>query len=309
MDDLKTTLQRPLDRANMSNDTASLRALVGLLNNHEVTGAVVPAEEKNAVSNPPLNPPAAAPIPLTPPASLIGTPVKAKTLPNSGFVPGIGPGVAASLIPNRIFFTGNSKVGKSWLAAQMGARVFEFDDPIDSMAASAFGDVQEPALLNQFRAEIRAWGDGIVTNNHPLTAARAFFIEWIRGCNAKFFGCSLQEFGTPGFWAKSLIARVTAFQTEFPKERVVVTDVLLPDQYHALLPTFRAYHVTCNPLTRSSRGGGALTNPVADAVGRDLTQKISQSPTGSKLWCVWCDEKYPSPSARVLTVPEFLGQL
>ena len=314
MDDLKNpTLKRPMDREAMSNDALSLRALVGFLNNPLVTGAVAPPPEEESP-----RPPAA--VEKAKADSMIEKLKRdnaraaadekrlAKSPPPP--LPKSGP-VASTITPiqRRLLFTGLPRTGKSWLATHLGARVFEFDDPIFSLAASAFGEVPA-ADLGRFVPEVRAWGEGAVNDKYPLTATRALFIEYMRSAGKQgdlLFGVPVSEFGTAGFWTNCLLARATRFTEEFPKELLVVTDVTEAGQYTALKEGgFLPFHITSHPMTRSARGGSNVADKLAGIIERDITQKVSQSPAGKRLWCVWCDEKYPTPSARFYSVADFL---
>lgn len=305
MNELKdTTLARPLDRNAMNNDVATLLNLVGILNNTEITGAVVPPEETPMVREEAKAAKRAA-------AQAEAEVLKATLEVTHQQQP---PKVAQEPATNtfalppgtkRIFFTGAPKAGKSWLAAQMGVRAFELDDPIRAMARDSFGDCREEDYV-EFANEVFAWGEGIVNSKRPLTAARAAFVSSFRQTGDS--SIPFQEFGLAGFWAKALLARVARFQGEFPNELVVVTDIGTVDQYKALREQgFIAIHVTCNNITRSGRGGTGFMPSLVTSIERDITQKISQQPRGAKLWCVWCDDKYPLPSARMLTTAEFLG--
>ena len=303
-------LKRKMDPNAMGNDAAQLRALTAMMNNPALTGAVVPPEEAANIKPAPLMPvkPAAtcsAPACVERPAG----PGESPDAPRLK-APGVKPAAVAGL-PRKLFFTGFPRVGKSWLGDQLSARVFEFDDPIFSLATDCFGPVRNPKDLERFVLEVRAWGDGSVSERYPLTAARAMFVEYIRAAGAardKLFGIPVQDYGTAGFWNKCLIARVTRFEQDFPKHLVVVTEVTAPDQYAALREAgFRPYHVACNPLTRSSRGGAPLVGTIAESIERDITQKISQQPQGGKMWAVWNDQQYPPPSSRFLSVQEFFS--
>ena len=293
MEDLKsTTLARPLDRNNMSNDAAALRTLVGFLNDPRVTGAAPPPANKPVVKPTPT--PAARPTP----------PVPARKL-----------ATARSAAPKRLFFTGGAKVGKAFLAAQIigpAGKQFGFDDPIVALAVSTFGE-QSPASLVRFIAEVRGWGEGVVSDQLPLTAARAMFVENMRASGKEgnaLFGAPVEGFGTKGFWASCLLARVEKYESETPGARIVVTRVTTPDNYMALKKAgFVPWHVTCNPMTRSARGGSNLVDNVSERIERDITSKLSQSGQGTKLWCVWSDDKYPVPSPRLFTVHEFLSEI
>lgn len=304
-------LKRPMDPGAMGNDTASLRALCGMLNDPNITGAEVPPEERAAMNKLVAGAAAAipegqpAPLPKLTKANVLPKPAQ-KQQPVSGAVHKTS--VLVRGVPT-LFFTGHSRVGKSWLAAQLGATVLEFDDPIYAMAATAFGPVQDKGALNQFVGEVRAWGDGNDTT--PMTPARALFTIHIRSAGKDglaLFGVNPQEFGTPGFWIRSLLSR--AVRANDLKNPIVVTSVETTEQYQGLRQAgFAPYHVLCNSLTRSARGGKPLTNPLADGIERDITTKLSQTPSGMKFWAVWNDDKYPVPSPRLLSVDEFLSQI
>lgn len=325
MNELKDTkLARPLDRNAMNNDVATLRNLVGMLNNTEITGAVVPPEEPNrdiatqqtsqspavreeAVAARRAEAQAEAEILK---ATLETTREQARSFTPPPTVP-LEPATNTFSLPpgtKRIFFTGAAKAGKSWLAAQLGARAFELDDPIRAMAREAFGDCREEDYVD-FANEVFAWGEGIVNKRYPLTASRAAFVDSFRqSANVDPSQIPLREFGLAGFWTNALRMRVDRFQESYPDELIVVTDIGTVDQYKALRQNgFAAIHVTCNNITRSGRGGSSVIPSLVNSIERDITQKISQQPRGHKLWCVWCDEKYPPPSNRMLTTAEFLG--
>lgn len=266
-------LARPMDRAAMNNDLAVLNQLLGVLNNPLITGA-----------EPPKNAP--KPTPAAP------------TIQMSAF----------KLSSNKIFFTGAAKAGKSWLSAKIAAVPFELDDPIRAMARDVFGSDAREGDLAEFTHEVFAWGEGQVSKKFPLTASRALFIGNARESQAKVFGISTSTFGTSAFWLNSLAARVNAFAKANPKEIVAVTDVGTAEQYKFLRAAgFMPIHVMCHNLTRNGRGGTNVIDPLVSSIERDITNKISQSPGGQKLWVVWSDTSYPPPSKRFLTVDEFTG--
>jgi hypothetical protein len=163
--------------------------------------------------------------------------------------------------------------------------------------------------LPPFFQEVFSWGEGIVSKAFPLTGSRAMFIETVRSTkDSNLFGVPFEEFGTAGFWGRSLIARATQFHKEFPKEQVVVTGVYDGGQYQQLREAgFVPFHVSCNNITRTARGGTAVVNALSEGIERDLTKKISAQPNGPKLWAIWCDDKYSMPNKRLLTIEEFLN--
>ena len=90
----------------------------------------------------------------------------------------------------------------------------------------------------------------------------------------------------------------------------VVTSVWTAEQYKFLRAAgYTPIHVMCNNITRTGRGGSQVVDSLTTTIERDITNKISSEPRGKKLWAVWCDEKYPPTSARLMTVEEFLKAL
>jgi hypothetical protein len=361
MNELTEKPKRPMDRTLMGNDAASLRQLTALLNDPRITGAVVPPEEKavlNATGAPARQPEApvtqlptdplngAAPTPraierisdapvAAPPLAGPKTPHQRLSKPATPQRTQTAPQVVSAHLPaQKLFFTGHSGAGKSYLAEQLKARVFEFNDPIYALAASVFGEVSDVTLLEPFVAEVTAWGEGSLTA--PLTTPRAMFIDYMREAGEegdKLMGVPVSEFGTPGFWTRCLLARVARFQAQesasIEKVRinnttekaldslaanrvphltpVAVTHIETPDQWRSLqVAGFRPYHVACLAATRVARGA-SVESPVAVAIDRDITQKLSQHKDGGKLWCIWNDPQHPSPSNRLLSLQEFLG--
>lgn len=278
-----------------------LRGLVSLLNNPEITGAVKEATDAE---------PVIVASPVTPSSKPVDLPVVAAPSPNSVRL-------AKTVGPVRLMLTGHSGSGKSWLAAAISGAVLEFSDPIVRMARIAFGtgdgSFDTPEKLRRLRAVVRevlGWGDGVINDDYGLTAVRMLFIDNIRSTGESgglFFGISPKEFGTPGFWIRSLLARVAQHEKNNPARPAVVTDVTTEEQYLSLRKAgFLPYHVMCNNVTRSARGGAASVLPLNANIERDLLKKISSSPKGNKLWCVWCDDKYPPTSSRLLTTDEFI---
>jgi hypothetical protein len=337
MDELTTAPARPMDRNLMGNDAATLRNLCGTLNNPNITGAVVPDEEKmTQISAPmPLNLPASSPLAaavkrgmeqadkvlrentLTSPATAPLTPHQRQDLATAKATrvtqtPPTAPQPVTSHTPaKRILFTGHPGAGKKWLAEQIHAQVFEFSDPIYALAANAFGAVPDAKLLSGFVQEITAWGEGVITPSYPLTAARAMFCDQMHeaGVNGDaLMGVPVSEFGTPGYWSKCLLARVARYE-DTHKDIVAVTGIESPEQFKLLREKgFRPYHVACHNNTRAKRG--ATTNDfnrVAAMIEQDITNKLSREPSGAKLWCVWNDTENPTPSQRLLSLGEFLA--
>lgn len=325
-------LKKPMDRALMGNDLAALRQVCGMLNNPAITGAVVPPEEKTSAITAPTpvieaqrkqeDKRAAAALqanslggdmplmPLTPHQKKEAKPVmprvtQTQTTPVQ---------VTSHDAVNKLFFTGHPFAGKSWLADQLHARVFEFADPIYAIAANAFGSIEDVSLLAPFVNEIYAWGEGLISNDYPLSPVRAMFCDWIKESGEEgdaLMGVPVSQFGTSGYWAACLLSRVERFlrvPEAITTTRVVVTGVNTPEQYKFLRDSgFRPYHVACHNTTRASRGATTESfNRVAAMVEQDITAKLSREKTGSKFWCIWNDTQQPMPSQRLLSLQEFL---
>jgi hypothetical protein len=326
-----------MDRNLMGNDAATLRHLCGDLNNPALTGAVVPPEEKITQISAPMPLAAEMRSPTSPLAAAVkrGLDHAEKVLRENTLsgppIPMLTPHqkreakqAVAPIAPQpitansshspskRILFTGHPSVGKSWLAAQIKARVFEFSDPIYALAGVAFGTVADVKLLDDFVQDITAWGEGYISPEYPLTAMRAMFLDSIREAGAdgeELMGMPLHIFGTPGFWAKSLLARVALYENNKPNATVVVTGIQSPEQFKLLQSQgFRPYHVSCQNTTRAKRGATTSDfNRVAAMIEQDITNKLSRQPSGGKLWCVWNDQENNSPSNRLLSLQEFLA--
>lgn len=280
----------------MANDAAVLRHLAAELNNPLITGAQVPQEEAEAMQK------------------VLAPPVPVKPVPPKP----AGPArfVTMAEVPQpaqrKFLFTGLPKSGKSHLAQLMGAITVELDDPIIRLGRAAFGEAfSGDEHTAQFVAIIRAWGDGVVSDQVPLTPERAMFLDNIRTTGAdgkKLFQEDPAGFGSPGFWAASLIARAERILEKNPGKQVVTTAIYSSEQYSALRANgFRPYHVMCSTATLTARGAGNLTvNNISSRIEQDVIKKISEQPSGSGLWCVWTDQETPRPSPRILNIDDFL---
>jgi len=193
-DALKPNLTRPLDKAAMSNDSATLRALTGMLNNPALTGAVVPKGETTALPttalppgsipdhsdvSPPSNIGGAAPFPSAQTANPPGS-----ALPPAREVPAKETPAAAVKVGLRLLFTGR---GLSDTAHAIGAVEYNISAPVFKLAQkffneSVFSDVNSisaPGSVS-FLATIKAWGAGEISAAFPVTPARAIFVQMIR---------------------------------------------------------------------------------------------------------------------------------
>ena len=131
------------------------------------------------------------------------------------------------------------------------------------MIRDVFGSETSPEL----ERDLFAWGDGTVAKSTPLTPSRLLFVRYI-GESKYVGGVDAKLFGTPNFWLASLAARLAG-----EKGIVAVTDVWDANQYKFLRQSgFTPFHVMCNNITRSGRGGSNVVCP-------RLCQLSATSPT------------------------------
>lgn len=208
------------------------------------------------------------------------------------------PVIAAARNPSRlILFTGRPKSGKTFLAAQLGAISIDLREAVRDLARGMFfpGDLADkhPEAFESFCRRFRAWGAGIVSESVPMDTTRLLVMRSV----------SVPKFGTPTFWASIALGIVK----EDPVIRYCIEGVETAAEHKMLTEAgFRPYHVMAGQLTISSRGGMPLPSDLTTGLDNDVLRKIASQPHGKKLWCVWNDPSYPSPSPRLLSMNEFL---
>jgi hypothetical protein len=318
--DLSPEQKRPLDKSQLGQDVAALRGLVAFMNNPEITGAVVPPEEKVAINKTfqqPLDRRGAS-IPIDPIPSSIDrvTPTASNILPEQTINP-------ASL-GRKIFFTGRIGVGKDYNSAAIGARVIGFADPLYQLVEYLTGqkvtstDGKQIPGVRKFLQMIGQWGRNEINEQYPLTPERAMFSMMVRSLanqNITFGeGVDWGNFGyTPDLWVEGLLKRA-----EVIEGRIAVTNCRYNNEYRKLLANdFQHWHCVCSPATWTTRLaslGLSVSSPeikdmsekLAQGLDSDLTKKISTQRHGPKLQVIWSDDKAPSPSNRFYTTQEFL---
>lgn len=202
-----------------------------------------------------------------------------------------------SLDLRRVFFTGRSGVGKSWLAQQMGAMEFCIQDPITAMLTEQFesiGNTMPMDLLNL----ILAWGEGAVNDKVPLTATRLLFQQFARNQ----FG---EDFGRTGFWARRLIDNASAVEGQS-----VITTVTDSGLFTALKEAgFQHFHLMASNATIGNRNRRKNANDqLATHLDNQIIKAISASgAAGEKLKAVWCDTASPPISPRLFDIGSFLA--
>lgn len=314
-----------------SSDVAALSGLLDFMNNSEITGAVIPAGEdpKEALRAKPI---AAAAAPTIPEFS---DPLANIEIPDSpqDFVPPVPPPpvvAAPTAPPNRLFFTGNLGVGKDYLANAAGLKVFGVADPLYAIAEYFFGvtiNSAEGKGLHGARAFLQAVGQigrGVISEQYPLTPARANLIEVCRrlGAAGEFggrHGVDWESFGrNNNIWLDAGVCRVDFHLAEHPDARVAITNVRFDHEFKALQSAGWAhFHVMLGSKTwimRLAKLGLTPDSPqlkdvserLASNFNAGVVKQLSAQKQGPMLRVVWCDENSAPPWPRVHTVQSFL---
>jgi hypothetical protein len=307
-----TKLARPMDRTNMANDDATLRALAGQLNNPRAsaieklqsfavdttkysgpTGTAnmtIPTEQIPDESTLPrtsgANPTGAALSPVAPP------PVAPSTFHSQRAAP----------ISNRLVFTGR-ELGLTII--DIGARHFHVGQGVYSLAQVFFncplGDSAPSPIVaapgaQSFIDTLRAWGTGEISQAFPVNATRALFVTMIHslaGAKQLPGGFDWAKYGKDeGFWIDSAIEQAKAAEAE--GFRVAFTGIKSVTE----LNYFRGigcshWHITGSP--------GAKVDEFANALDQDVIRQLSKTRQGPKLRCIWRSPA-ASPSPRLWSV-------
>jgi hypothetical protein len=249
------------------------------------TAGLQPAFPAEAAAVP--SPESLTPTPAQPAAEVVAAAPPAASV--------LTPAATGSKGPARILLTGKTGAGKSWLAAETGGALVDTAIPILGLIERYFGKLPNPAAM---AAQIRAWGDGLVSLKYPATVERMLFVDWIRGKHDGMF----LNFGTPGFWATLALS-----EADIQTGRVVITDVKTPLEFQKLTDAgFIHYHVTCSNATWAARPKSANSDDgLAIHLDNSAVKKTSLQPAGEMLRCVWNDT-VARPSPRLHTVASYL---
>lgn len=317
MNELKNQTAVPLPKGDgLRSETANLNSLLGMLNNPEITGAVVPPEAKEAVR-----------VPTHP--NVRKVPAEAKTTSPDTPAPIAAPRAARSPI-TRLFFTGGIGVGKDYVAAASGAQVIGFADPLYSLVGVLFPGVEVTATsgkdipgVRELLQALGQWGRNIIDPKYPLTPARAMMTAFIKQmARANVFDPALcvewVTFGSnPDIWLDSLVERANRLDAG---RRVAATNVRFENEFKRLNSEgWTHYHVMCSPATRQDRlrkmniqpGSPALVDTserLAMALDADVMKKLRSPANTNRLRVVWNDTA-PPPSPRVYTVNQWLQEI
>lgn len=234
-------------------------------------------------------------------------------------------GVRAAINPQKIFYTGLIGAGKDYVAEQTGATIFGFSDPIFHLAEYFFGITVNSKAgkdipgVRSFLQMAGQWGRAEVSEQYPLTPARACFVSMIRslGEMGRFDGkydIDWSQFGRDAhLWLNGVTKRAAAYLQDSPSGRIATTNVRFQPEYKALSElSWTHFHVMCSPATRAKRVKVTSDKDESERMAlwfnNDVTMKISQRPTGPKLRVIWNDDA-PPPSPRLFTVAKFLQEL
>ena len=232
-------------------------------------------------------------LPTAPPAGVVAS-YPATTPETSSAAPTPNPGAL------KLVFTGMSGAGKSTIAKQLGFTELQIQDPIVALYRRYFPGQEPPA---DFLNTVLVWGEGAIDPKTPVTPARLLFIDFIRQQSADLGGT---DFGTPGFWQRSLLLRAAAASVNGP---VVVTTCTTGPMLTALKDAgFQHFHIACSNQTLPTRKRRQGANDaLANTFSNQLVREVSMHPQGPQLPCIWNDG-VPAPSPRFLTL-ETLKQM
>lgn len=292
-----TKLKRPLDKLAMGQEVQALNALLSMLNDPNKQ----PAEAKVRMEKP-------KEMKQTPPPLL--TPIQ--TIP------------VEITTPSKLFFTGRLKVGKDWLANEIGATIFGLADPIYYLAKHfsgvdvSFNKNKDLPGMRAFLQTLGQWGRGVINEQYPWTPARACFVTMIHSLAAVNVisgqGVNWERYGLDdNVWISAALNRIS----ESNATLAAVTNVRFENEFKLLQENgWTHYHVMCSSGThkeRLAKDGILPDSPVlkdmserlAAGLDSNVTKQISAQRHGPRLHCVWNDERTPAISDRLYSVQQF----
>jgi len=324
-----------MDRANLSNDRVAVGSAA--LEFNKVMANTDPGERRNLASptdpvfeaipgpsasrgNPALNiPPQGLSVPVI---------SESPELDIGGAVPvPVAPVEAVSAPVSRIFFTGTLGVGKDYVAAQIGAKVYGFSDPMYALAKFFFGfevnanEGKDGPGMRKFLQMAGQYGRGTLDVNYPVSIERAAFINAVRS-NADSLKAlcpylDWREYGTTdNFWANGLLSRIA----DSTDPLIANTNVRFDNEFKMLSDAgFQPWHVCCSSatlaerlvkkkLTMQSPELSDVSEALAKRLNEQLRKEISFNRGGGKMRVVWNDPS-PCPSPRLWTLPDFCAMI
>lgn len=289
----------------VSNEVAALDAHLALLNSIPQPGA------PDGVQPPPA------------PPSLPYAPEESPFITDEPIAP--APPVGA----RKLFFTGRLKSGKDYAAKASGATIFGFADPLYAIASHFFGvtvnanEGKDIPGMRAFLQTVGQWGRAEVSEQYPLTPARALFIQSVRELgSAGRLGSPEVEWQTyganPDIWINACIFRVDLYINANPGKRVAITNCRFGNEFSRLQAEgFQHWHCMCGPKTWAERLEQSKLTPASPSV-RDMSEQLAAkldhnvitqlnaSKEGPKLRAIWSDPNAPKPSPRLHNVESFL---
>lgn len=269
---IKQMLQNaPPVKVSRSNDIMALRGILGELNNPNLTGAVVPPEEKEAMekilsSSPELP----SPLPTAP-----HEPEPALTAPRAAL--------------NKIFLTGRAG-GPEQVAGAVGINLRTL---VENQVKELFGFTPTPALLSEYQA----WASGTVNPQYPQTLSRALLESLVRS--------KQPGFGSAEYLLSLAKVRAEALAAQ-GKLAIIIGVDSVPGFKLLQRNGYTHFHVMMSNATASNRPSSP--NAVSDAMDNDVIKKISFQRDGKRLRVIWLDSQ-PAPSNRFYSLQDFQREL
>jgi hypothetical protein len=300
----------------ISNEVATLDSHLALLNSIPQIGApdgVAPPPDVAAGGLP--TPGLVIPAPEESPFITDTPPPAAEPAPRAGV--------------QKLFFTGRLKSGKDHVAKAAGATIFGFADPLYAIAAHFFNlpvnanEGKDAPGMRAFLQTAGQWGRAVVSEQYPLTPARALFVKAVReAADSGKLGCPEVEwiaYGVnPDIWLNACIFRAELYINANPGKRVAITNCRFVNEFQRLQEEgFEHYHCMCGSKTWAARLAESkltLESPsvrdtseqLAAKLDQSVIQQLSAQKSGAMLKAIWSDPRAPKPSARLHSVDSFL---
>lgn len=191
----------------------------------------------------------------------------------------------------KIFFTGLSGSGKTFLATQVQAHIFELNSVLGELWVG-------PAPQAAEYLKLVAWANGQYDSTYPNSTERVAFVKTVRA--------TLTEFGSQNF----LVKRLLTASSSITEGIIAVTDVQTVEEFKALSDVgFRHFHVAASQTTMAGRNRRQRDEKLATHLSGTASGKIQKFPTGDKIALVWSDPITERPSPRFYTVAEFKSEI
>lgn len=302
-----TKLARPMDPNMMGGEVAALKSILDLTANPDLE--LLPGQKARTSADQPIEH-HVDPIPYQPQAAPAPAPAMKRP------------------VGRCLLFSGSLGVGKDFVAAAAGAKIFGFSDPMYQVASYLTGvevtSTQNKDLpgMRDLLQKIGQWGKNDVNEKYPYTPARAVFCYIVRSLGLRgAFDANVdwEAFGLdPSLWIKACEKRITAFQEG---GRVAITNARFKNEleHFRALPEWDHWHVMCSPetwkdrlakkkLTPQSKELQDVSEQLALALNRDVAKKLAARASNNMLRVIWNDTR-PAPSPRLYTLQQFLQEV